>query len=105
LEADESTTPFSIPDGEVLVITGYMMAVSGMTPGDMIKLFVEYDSAAGFTHPFLQDGTVANVEGSATKAQVISPVVVKPGPALCARTEGTHGGAIISVQGYLTKDK
>ena len=100
--ADGISVPFSIPPGQVLVVTGFDWSVTG-TSGSTVSAFLTIDTGTAFQEAF-SDGALADSSGLATKSVLVPNLIVKSGPRLCA---GAGGGALVGalVHGFLAKDK
>jgi hypothetical protein len=107
IKPDGSSGSFSIPTGQVLVVTGFDWAQQGLLASQtgLASLLIESATA---TNAVFVDGAIADSKGVAVKAAAVPNVVVKPvpGAVFCF---GSGGGAVISpssvVHGFLTKDK
>jgi len=106
--ADGSLSPFTIPDKEVLVLTGGTwedVSVSGN-----VNVFLELRLKTASTNNFIvatpavRSDAAGVVAGSFTLAPGI---VIKPGASLCAtlNVAGTNTVAFPRLTGFLAKDK
>lgn len=92
---DGSNSPFSIPSGQVLVVTG--MTWSALTSGDsggFMSLCVD-------TNEVWLDTAVAGSDGEIGRSLQLAPLVFKSGHELCG---GGNVGNKVLLTGFLTKD-
>jgi hypothetical protein len=105
IEPDGSFQPFSIPTGQVLVVTGFDWTVFGLLASQTarVELVLESTNAADAV---FQDGAIADFLGTAGKAAAVPNVIVKPvpGAVFCLSPDGGTLGSSV-VHGFLTKDK
>ena len=99
INPDGTTTPgFTIPDGNVLVLTGMTWITSGvLSPGD-----ASYMSLCLGGTEIWRDQTVSGANAYNGRSLDLPNVVIKSGQTLCA---GGPAGFATSVSGFLTKDK
>ena len=106
--ADGSLSPFTIPDKEVLVLTGGTWA--DVSAGGNVNVFLELSLKTASTSnlivatPAVRSDAAGVVAGSFT----LEPgIVIKPGASLCASliVAGTNTLAFPRLTGFLAKDK
>jgi len=106
--ADGSLSPFTIPDKEVLVLTGGTWADTSVAAN--VNVFLELSLRTGskalniLDTPAVRSDAAGTVAGSFT----LEPgIVIKPGPSLCASLiiAGTSSTAFPHLTGFLAKDK
>jgi hypothetical protein len=113
VKGDGTTAPFSIPAGEVLVITDLTVVVDGKTPGDTIDAGVFAGTSASSRSLIFFENITAGPSGAVTlSATFPTGIVVKSGTSLCPIARDNTGGsgtpAVFaggSLHGFLTKDK
>jgi hypothetical protein len=105
IEPDGSFQPFSVPTGQVLVVTGFDWTVSGLLASQTAKVALLLESASAAEAVF-QDGAIADFSGTAWKGAAVPNVIVKPvsGAVFCLSSAGGTLGYSV-VHGFLTKDK
>ena len=94
VNADGTVSPFTIPDGEVLIITGWQFA-EGETPSEA-TLYISAPTPVGFS---TSQGVTSD-----SHVQLSPGVVVKSGSTLCFFSDSSTT-VIVNVYGYVTKDK
>lgn len=86
--ADGTLSPFTIPAGQVLVLTGGSWGGSGLAPGASAHLVVVLRTSTTANGLVFSPAVVANSAGYAAGSFVLEPgIVVKPGAALCTELE------------------
>ncbi len=102
VNADASSSPFTIPPGMVLVLTQADWTDQGGT-ADVDRFIIRLQN--GTEIPFVGDGT-RTIGASAGGGSIsFSPgVVVKPGTDICVTSTST-GFTAATFHGYLTKDR
>ena len=105
IEPDGSFQPFSVPTGQVLVVTGFDWTVDGLLASQTAKVALLLESASA-ADPVFQDGAIADFLGTAWKGAAVPNVIVKPvpGAVFCVSSAGGTLGYSV-VHGFLTKDK
>jgi hypothetical protein len=118
--SDGSTQPFSIPPGEVLVITALDWYIAGAAPLSNLLTAVEIVSPppAGTSDPFVSVGAMDSSGNGGMTAVLPNGLVVKSGTPLCFGAEFTpltaaspppmpvcSGCARVELHGYLTADR
>ena len=98
---DGSTAPFTIPAGQVLVITGVQWNESGSGTADSSFLYLV---GSGGTAVVSVGAGLVGTGGYGGGNFGVSGVVVKPGTDICIGLNSLST-AYPTVQGYLTKDK
>lgn len=103
VNADATTSAFTIPAGQVFVITGFGWKVTALTPNIVTVTTLVLVNGASFV-PVLSSSAVADGAGAAA-AQVTIPngVAVKSGTSVCVAASGTF--VEMDVHGYFAKDK
>ena len=108
VKGDGTTAPFSIPAGQVLVITDLTVFATGKTAGGTVQVQVAVGTAAT-SHIFIVAANVtANPSGGVGfTATFPTGIVVKSGASICPLAfDGTSNVAAGgSLHGFLTKDK
>jgi hypothetical protein len=101
--SDGSETPFSIPDGQVLVITGIDWSVFLLPglPGETVIAFLRTPPSPSAAPTVWRGAAVADANGRAGGTAVIPNVVVKPGVPVCLFPGGSAG----TLHGFLAKDE
>src|SRR5262249_21100140 len=111
VKGDGTKAPFSIPAGEVLVITDLTVLADGRTPGDTIQAQLVAGTSASSNVDIFAENVTAGTSGGVTLAATFpTGIVVKSGTSLCPiAVDLTHpGGSVVaggSLHGFLTKDK
>ncbi len=100
--SDGSETPFSIPEGQVLVITGIDWSILlPASAGETVVAFLRTPPSPSAAPIVWRDAALADADGRAGGSALIPNVVVKPGVPVCL----FPGGAIGNLHGFLAKDK
>lgn len=104
---DGSLSPFTIPAGQVFVLTGGSWS-DPLSSGASAHLRIMLRTSTTANTLFSSPSVLAGSAGHAAGSFVVEPgIVVKPGAALC--TELVANGTAVSnfprLYGYLTKDK
>jgi hypothetical protein len=106
--ADGSISPFTIPDKEVLVLTGGTW--EDVTAGANVNVFLELSLRTASTNNLLAATPAirSDAAGFAAGSFTLEPgIVIKPGVSLCAsfNVDGTNTLAFPRLTGFLAKDK
>jgi hypothetical protein len=106
--ADGSISPFTIPDKEVLVLTGGTW--EDLSAGANVNVFLELSLRTANTNNFLAATPAirSDAAGFAAGSFTLEPgIVIKPGASLCAsfNVDGTNTLAFPRLTGFLAKDK
>jgi hypothetical protein len=111
--ADGSLSPFVIPQGSVLVLTGGTWSTGGLPAGSasILEIFLttpSTDRQIVFGPSVLASATTS-VDNWAAAAFTLQPgIVVRPGASLCVglRTDNSQRTFLtLRLFGYITKDK
>ena len=105
---DGTTAPFSIPAGQVLVITDLTVFAPGKTAGGTVQVQVVVGTAATSHFAIVTANVTANASGGVGFAATFpTGIVVKSGASICpVAFDGTSNVAAGgSLHGFLTKDK
>jgi hypothetical protein len=111
VKGDGTKAPFSIPAGEVLVITDITVVADGRTPGHTIQgQVVAGTTAASQSFIFAENVTAGPSGGVTLSATFPTGIVVKSGTSICPIASDLTGvstniAASGSLHGFLTKDK
>jgi hypothetical protein len=108
VKGDGTTAPFSIPAGQVLVITDLTVYANSKTPGDIVQIQVIAGTAGSSARPIFIDNVTAGASGGVgLSATFPTGIVVKSGTSLCpvAIDAGVNDFAGGTLRGFLTKDK
>jgi len=98
---DGSMRPFSIPSGQVLVVTEVDWVVAGATPSTFAGFgLMALTLSNSPSTSFFRDGVLADRTGNARHAASVANAVVAPGAQLCIFREST-GDASALVRGFL----
>lgn len=108
-----TTQPFTIPAGQVLVVTGFDWSAyrcpALAAPGTVdVYMFLGATGRVVFNDTAVIGAGTPPTSSCSTggKASVVPNLIVKPGVELCAGFDNqTFGGAPAIVHGFLTKDK
>jgi hypothetical protein len=99
---DGTRGPFSIPPGQVLVVTEVEWSAGAATPGVYVGVGLFLSSAPN--SPLWSDAALADSTGFAAKSSPVPNAVIKSGGTLCRRSRpGLSLG--IMVRGFFTRDK
>ena len=106
--ADGSISPFTIPDKEVLVLTGGTWEKTSVAGN--VNVFLELSLRTASTENIIvaTPAVRSDAAGVAAGAFTLEPgIVIKPGASLCARfnVAGTNSSAFPRLTGFLAKDK
>jgi hypothetical protein len=106
--ADGSLSPFTIPDKEVLVLTGGTWEDTSV--GGNVNVFLELSLKTANTSIIIvaTPAVRSDAAGVAAGAFTLEPgIVIKPGASLCAsfNVAGTNATAFPRLTGFLAKDK
>ena len=100
--------PFTIPDGQVLVITEAQLTGSGATAGASVRILLRRETAAGGISEIVNQLVQADADGSYNGSFTFpTGVVVKAGALLCAKAVigGGSFGSTGIVHGFLAQDR
>jgi len=111
VKADLTTAPLTIPDKQVLVVTGgTWRTASAATPADRhlsLRLFLR-DATANQIVVVLGAGELSDADKQVSGSFRLDPgFVVRPGQTICAElaTNGLPVAVAVIANGYLTKDR
>jgi hypothetical protein len=96
LNPDGTTTAFSVPAKQVLVVTSYDAESSTTANRNVVVSLV--DNGLGV----FEDSLLTDATGFGVKSGPVGNLVVKSGSTLCG---AVGGGGAITVHGFLTADK
>ena len=103
---DASQAGFSIPEGQVLVVTGAVVTMLSANPIGVyeIDLTIESQDMTAFAQPVLASGNAGTAQKATLQLEIPPGLVVKPGRVLCA---GSAPSATLhaNVFGFLAPDK
>ena len=108
VKGDGTKAPFSIPAGQVLVITDLTVFAPGKTAGGTVQVQVVVGTAATSQFSIVTANVTANASGGVGFAATFpTGIVVKSGASICpVAFDGTSNVAAGgSLHGFLTKDK
>jgi hypothetical protein len=111
VKGDGTRAPFSIPAGEVLVITDLTILANAETPGHTIQAQLLAGTSAISNFDIFAENVTAGTSGGVTLAATFpTGIVVKSGTSLCpVAIDFTSSGGSVSaggtLHGFLTKDK
>jgi hypothetical protein len=108
--ADGSLSPFTIPDKEVLVLTGGTWETVSAAPNVNVLLELRLKTASPGTNNLIVSAPAvrSDAAGIAAGSFTLEPgIVIKPGASLCASLNigGTNTLAFPRLTGFLAKDK
>jgi hypothetical protein len=110
VNGDGTTAPFSIPAGQVLVITDLTVFATGKTAGGTVQAQVVVGTAATSHFSIVSGNVTANASGGVGfTATFPTGIVVKSGTTICPEAidfgNPTNVAAGGELHGFLTKDK
>src|SRR5438876_2318353 len=106
--ADGTSQPFSIPAGQVFIVTGFNINAYGAAANQDVDIALGRQGGAS-ENSIVHMDVIADVNGIATFTRTLSPgAVVKPGVTLCVRA-GRLGGlpafpTPVQVYGFFAPD-
>jgi hypothetical protein len=102
---DGTTTPFTMPPGRVLVVTGAEWVGDDSDVIESMQLALYVETAAPLPTPFFVDGVTAGPVSFFFHTSVVPQAVVAgPGP-LCAFSGLLLDTFVVNVHGFLAKDR
>jgi hypothetical protein len=103
LNSDGTITPFSVPSGQVLVVTGFAYLFCGQTAGTMVGCSLGMSSANGGAG-LVSDVVAVSSNGCVAGHPQMSPIAFKPGTSVCLAC-GSSFPSDAEVYGFLAPDK
>jgi hypothetical protein len=107
--ADGTLSPFVIPPGQVLILTGGTWSSAGsISPGSSNALLISLVTATTDNSIVLGPAVLASAAGFAAGAFTLQPgIVIRPGASLCVsvQSDGTGVTAFPRLNGFLAKDR
>ena len=98
------TTPFSVPAGQVLVVTSVQVSMAAQLSSNIVFGLVRSRSVSATNIPVFSGVPIATNGTGSTNLTIPNGFVVPSGTDLCLLVAGV-GSTTATVQGYLAKDK
>jgi hypothetical protein len=101
---DGTTTPFTIPAKQVLVITEVEWGVIDVPVSQTFDFYLFLTTTPATALPLVASSALADATGHAGTTTQVSNAIVKAGPSLCA-VDYPGSSSLFLVRGFLAKDK
>ena len=101
---DGTLVPYTIPDGQVLVVTGAEWTLQDASPLGTIQLFLYTQSSGPSPVAFFTDG-ISTTDTFAQRSSIVPQAITRPSAGLCAGANVVVDTLIPVVHGFLAKDR
>ena len=103
---DGTLVPYTIPDGQVLVVTGAEWSLQDASPRQLgsVQLFLYTQTSSPSPVAFFTDG-ISTTDTGAYRTSVVPQAITRPTEGLCAGANVVEDTLLVVVHGFLAKDR
>ena len=101
---DGTLVPYTIPDGQVLVVTGVEWSLQDASPLGSVQLFLYTQTSSPSPVAFFTDG-ISTTDTTAYRTSVVPQAIARPAEGLCAGANVVEDSLLVVVHGFLAKDR